>query len=69
MKPKQNCGNCMYSADWWLTPTGRFKAGLSAKCTYKVTMPVLPRSVVLYESRIAVLPRDGTTCPVWEAKP
>lgn len=68
MKTKQNCWTCRHSKDWSITPTGRPRANMGGKCTYQVTLPVLPRCLVLYESRIAVWPDHGATCPVWEAK-
>lgn len=52
-----------------MTPSGRFRADSHAKCTYQVVLPVMPRCVQLYESRIAVWPDDGKLCPVFEQKP
>lgn len=70
MKPKQNCGTCRYSEGWSMTVSGGFRSGVRGKCLYKVgALPVVPKCVVLYESRVSVMPHDGATCAVWEAKP
>lgn len=69
-KNQQNCGNCRYAGEFTLTPTGRFRRAAVSRCTFVIQIGPRPECVVdIYEKRMAVRPKDGSTCPAFEVKP
>jgi hypothetical protein len=66
---RKNCGTCCHAPDFRLTPTGRFKKYTTSRCTFAVTLPILPVCASLHERRSYVQPDMGSDCQTWEEKP
>lgn len=76
-QPERKCGTCRHLA---VPPdrSGRIvpRAANAYRCTYAVVWPALPDAITDSRGGVALLerfrrhmePRDGVTCPTWEAR-
>ena len=74
--PERSCTDCRW-AKWERTKSGRIEPGSVGKCTYTVTLPLLPKAVALdpdfkWDGNLlqhVFSDSPHTDCPCWKTLP